>query len=104
MPKERIGNAFMGESYLARYSERHSWVYLGGMEREEVVVMKIFDSREKGGEGVDFCVHCSFELQGGEWRGVRESVEVRAMVFDELGMEDGEEGEVEGGWVLVDRP
>ncbi|KAN0121885.1 hypothetical protein V8E51_000211 [Hyaloscypha variabilis] len=98
VPKEQIGKEFTGESYLATFSERHRWVYLGGMERREVVVMKIFDSKErKGGDGgVDACLHCSFELEGEEWKGVRESIEVRAMVFDELGGEEGEDG-----WVLV---
>lgn len=29
-------------------------------------------------------MHSSFELKGREWEGVRESIEVRALVFDEL--------------------
>ncbi|KAE9382086.1 hypothetical protein N431DRAFT_320768 [Stipitochalara longipes BDJ] len=99
IPKEQIGKHLTGESYLAKYGEGHKWCYLGGMERDEVVVMKIFDSREKrdeGGEGVDCCLHCSFELEGEGWEGVRESIEVRAMVFDELGDEEAEDG-----WVMV---
>jgi hypothetical protein len=67
------------------------------MERGEVVVMKIYDSREKKdgerergeGGGVDCCVHSSFEWEGKEegkgWVGMRESIEVRVMVFDEPG-------------------
>jgi hypothetical protein len=44
-----------------------------------------------GGEWVDgwltvlVCLHSSFELEGGDgkkWEGVRESIEVRVMVFD----------------------
>jgi hypothetical protein len=101
VPKEQIGREFTGKSYLAQYNEKHKWVYLGGMVRDEVCVMKIYHSREKkdgmgegGGEerkGVDCCVHSSFELEGKVWEGVRESIEVRVMVFDEH-LSDGEEG------------
>jgi hypothetical protein len=52
MRKDQIGDDFVGESYLAKWNEGHRWCFLGGMERDEVVVMKIFDS-EKECEGVN---------------------------------------------------
>lgn len=57
MPKEQIGKSFTGESYLAKWSPGHRWCYLGGMGRDEVVIMKIFDSQEKVG---DVGVNCEF--------------------------------------------
>jgi hypothetical protein len=37
-----------------RWREGHKWCFLGGMGRDEVVVMRIFDSLEiEGREGVN---------------------------------------------------
>lgn len=69
---------YIGESYFICHNPKHKWYYLGDQTRDEVAVLKIFDSNEK----VDgrFCVHSSFEIPGQVDE--RESVEVRAMVFD----------------------
>lgn len=58
VPKEQVGKEFSGESYLVRWGEAHRWFFLGGMGRDEVCVMRIWDSWETRGEGVD----CEFIL------------------------------------------
>ena len=63
VPKEQIRRDFTGESYLARFNAEHKWCYLGQMRRDEVVVMKIFDSERKEEGGANCCVHCSFEFR-----------------------------------------
>lgn len=77
VPKSRIEKDYTGESLLAKWNEGQKWVYLGGMESEEVVVMGIYYS----GNDRKGCVHSSFLPEDGAWEGERESIEVRVMVF-----------------------
>lgn len=48
VPKDRIGRGFVGESFLAKFSEQHLWYFLGEQKKDEVLFIKIFDSADAG--------------------------------------------------------
>lgn len=39
-----VRRRYVGEAYFATYSERHKWYYLADQDRDEVVMIKIYDS------------------------------------------------------------
>jgi hypothetical protein len=93
-----VRRKYIGESYFAKYNSGHKWYYMSDQGSDEVAVLKIYDSEENSdakcksklkkkmsslAEGdtylVVVCVHSSFKIAGNE---IRESIEVRTMVFD----------------------
>lgn len=84
-----------GENYLCRWQKNHKWVYFPEMKRDEVMLLKCWDSRgadfiEDAGKPIPpqaqvpgtFSFHSAFEdptspLQAPE----RESMEVRTIAF-----------------------
>jgi len=85
-----------GETFGVRFNEGMQWWYLSAMRGDERLLLQCFDSaidNSSGERGVGGAPHCAFEetREGGGGK-VRESIEVRALVFD------GEEEALEGAW------
>lgn len=69
-----------GETYSVRYNESHRWFYKSGLEPDEALLIKCFDSKVDG--RARRVPHSAFvDPQTGEDVPVRESIEVRALVF-----------------------
>ena len=69
----------VGEIFYVAYSERHRWYYYPDMHRDEVLLLKCFDSdRARGGVGA----HAAFEHPHTPANALpRESIEARAFAF-----------------------
>ncbi|CAJ1375038.1 unnamed protein product, partial [Effrenium voratum] len=78
----------IGENYFARYSEQQRWFYFPRMEKDEVMLLKCWDSRgagfHNGPAPATFSLHGSFEdLAPPPDAPDRESIEVRLVAFFE---------------------
>jgi hypothetical protein len=70
-----------GETLAVRPNEKHKWYYVYGQTPEEVVLIKCFDSKVDG--RARRVPHTAFVNPETVDREVRESIEVRALVFHE---------------------
>lgn len=69
-----------GEIYALFYNEAHRWFYAPAMSRDEVLLLKCFDSARDG--RARFMPHTSFEDPAAPAdKPVRESIELRTLVF-----------------------
>jgi len=70
----------VGETYSVRYQPHHRWFYVPEMQRDEVLLLKCYDSARDG--RARFAPHTAFEDPTAP-DGVppRESIELRAFVF-----------------------
>ncbi|KAI0330283.1 hypothetical protein GY45DRAFT_1251172 [Cubamyces sp. BRFM 1775] len=72
-----------GETFSVKYSPEHKWKYLRGMEPDEFVLIKCFDSKDDGKTAL-FTPHTAFEdPTTPEDAPLRESIELRLLVFYE---------------------
>lgn len=72
--------AHRGEIYSIRHNSKHRWVYLSEMRRDEIVLLKCFDSEEDG--RARFTPHTAIDLPSlTAQTPPRESVEVRLVAF-----------------------
>lgn len=72
-----------GATFSVRWSAAHAWWYLGEQRPDEVVLIKCYDSCEEGG-CARLTPHSAFWDRGTpEGRPSRQSIELRALVFDE---------------------
>jgi hypothetical protein len=70
-----------GETYNIRHNENHQWKYLRGMEPDEGVLIKCYDSVQDGSVA-HFTPHTGFEDPSTPADApLRQSIEVRALVF-----------------------
>ncbi|KAH0579664.1 hypothetical protein J132_02508 [Termitomyces sp. J132] len=70
-----------GETYGMKYNPNQKWKYFHGMTPEEAVLIKCFDSIQDGSVAL-FAPHTGFEdLTTPEGTPLRESIELRALVF-----------------------
>ncbi|KAH7908716.1 hypothetical protein BJ138DRAFT_1128247 [Hygrophoropsis aurantiaca] len=70
-----------GETYGVTYNPGHKWKYLKGMETDELVLIKCFDSLQDGSVAI-LTPHTGFEDPSTpEGSPLRESIELRALVF-----------------------
>jgi hypothetical protein len=70
------------EMYYARYTEEQQWYFVSGMETDEVLFIKCYDSSTREGLARR-CPHSAFEWveEGHDGSSVRESIETRCLVF-----------------------
>lgn len=68
------------EIYSARYSEGQQWYYCSEMEPDETLLIRCYDSSTKTGRATR-CPHSAFEWRDNPDGGVRESIEIRCLVF-----------------------
>ncbi|KAG9311287.1 hypothetical protein JVU11DRAFT_8375 [Chiua virens] len=70
-----------GEAYGVKYNEAHKWKYMKGMQPDEFVLIKCFDSVQDGSVAI-LTPHTGFQDPNRpEGAPFRESIEVRTLVF-----------------------
>jgi hypothetical protein len=80
VPADLVYRDKVGEVYRFTYNVRHRWSYFPRLERDEVILLKCYDSKEDG--RARFTAHSAFDdpLSLPD-AAPRESLEVRALVF-----------------------
>jgi len=80
VPSDLVYPDKVGETYRFTFNPSHRWVYFPRMERNEVILLKCYDSKEDG--RARFTAHTAFEDPTSPANAApRESIEVRALVF-----------------------
>ena len=80
IPYQRRYRHRTGETYHIAYSPEHRWYYFPRMTRDEVIVFKVFDTDPDA--GVQFTAHSAINDPTTPPNApVRESIEMRALVF-----------------------
>jgi hypothetical protein len=80
VPSDLVYRDKVGETYRFTYNPNHRWFYFPNLERNEVILLKCYDSKEDG--RARFTAHSAFEdPTGAPDAAPRESIEVRALVF-----------------------
>ena len=70
----------VGEVYNLAHNPDHRWFYFPGIDQDETILLKCFDSAEDG--RARFTAHTAFEVpESPAGAPPRESIELRAMVF-----------------------
>ena len=72
----------VGETYAVRFNPEHRWFYVPAMQRDEILLIKCFDSAEQG--KARFTAHSAFDDPTSPANApARESIEVRTFAFFE---------------------
>jgi hypothetical protein len=80
VPTDFVYRDNVGEVYRFTYNAQHRWSYFPRLERDEVILLKCYDSKEDGRSR--FTAHSAFEDPTSPPDAApRESIEVRALVF-----------------------
>jgi hypothetical protein len=80
IPSDLIYKDRVGETYSVTYDAGHLWYYVPGMEAEEVLLLKCYDSKTDG--RARFAPHTAFaDPTTPADAPPRESIELRALVF-----------------------
>src|ERR1700739_162180 len=80
VPADLLYRDKVGEVYRFMYNPQHRWFYFPRLERDEVILLKCYDSKEDGRSR--FTAHSAFDdPTSSPDAGPRESIEVRALVF-----------------------
>jgi hypothetical protein len=80
VPSDLIYRDKVGETYRFKHNPNHRWFYFPGLERNEAILLKCYDSKEDG--RARFTAHTAFEDPTSRPNAApRESIEVRALVF-----------------------
>jgi hypothetical protein len=75
---EMTEDGFRGRQWVVLYNRDHAWYYKHGMTREEVLLIKCFDSKSGVARRA---LHSAFEDPAYRGRESRQSIEVRCLVF-----------------------
>ena len=76
-----------GETTTPLHEEGHRWIFFPKMTRDEVLLLKVFDSRRDG--RARFGCHCAFQDPLAEDLSAhRESIETRCLVILPKGVDD----------------
>jgi hypothetical protein len=80
VPTDFVYRDKVGEVYRFIYNAQHRWSYFPGLERNEVILLKCYDSKEDG--RARFTAHSAFDDPTSPPDAApRESIDVRALVF-----------------------
>jgi hypothetical protein len=80
VPTDFVYRDKVGEVYRFTYNPNHRWYYFPRLERNEVILLKCYDSKEDG--RARFSAHSAFDdPTTSPGAAPRESIEVRALVF-----------------------
>ena len=81
IPSERVYNNRVGGILNLSYNPEQEWTYFPDMERDEVILLKCFDSERDG--RARWTAHAAFEDPNGPDPSLpaRESIEVRTLIF-----------------------
>ncbi|KAF2175361.1 putative 7 alpha-cephem-methoxylase [Zopfia rhizophila CBS 207.26] len=79
---DHVRKTYIGETVYPLYQDNYKWYYLNRQTRDEVLILKMFDSEPTA--KAKCCPHTSFKLSAGtDNPRARESIEIRALVFCE---------------------
>ncbi|KAK1765102.1 hypothetical protein QBC33DRAFT_181399 [Phialemonium atrogriseum] len=79
-----VRRRYVGETYFAKYNPDQRWYYLSDMEFDDVILVKVYDSDPE--VPAKRCLHASFQPDdgtGSQQQALRESIELRVLVFTE---------------------
>jgi hypothetical protein len=80
VPSDLVYPDRVGETYRFKYNPNHQWFYFPRLEKNEVILLKCYDSKEDG--RARFTAHTAFEdPTSAPDAAPRESIKVRALVF-----------------------
>jgi hypothetical protein len=80
VPSDLVYRDKVGETYRFTYNPNHRWFYFPRLERNEVILLKCYDSKEDG--RARFTAHSAFDDPTSTRDAApRESIEVRALIF-----------------------
>ena len=80
VPSDLVYRDKVGETYRFTYNPNHRWYYFPRLEKNEVILLKCYDSKDDG--RARFTAHSAFEDPTSPANALpRESIEVRALVF-----------------------
>jgi hypothetical protein len=80
VPSDLVYRDKVGETYRFTYNPGHRWFYFPRLHRNEVILLKCYDSKEDG--RARFTAHSAFDdPTSAPDAAPRESIEVRALVF-----------------------
>ena len=80
VPSDLVYRDKIGETYRFTYNPRHRWFYFPHLEKNEVILLTCYDSKEDG--RARFTAHSAFDdPTSAPDAAPRESIEVRALVF-----------------------
>ena len=80
VPADLVYRDKVGEVYRFTYNPNHRWSYFPGLNRNEAILLKCYDSKEDG--RARFSAHSAFDDPTSSANAApRESIEVRALVF-----------------------
>jgi hypothetical protein len=80
VPADLVYRDKVGEVYRFTFNAQHRWSYFPRLERDEVILLKCYDSKEDG--RARFTAHSAFDDPTSPADAApRESIEVRALVF-----------------------
>lgn len=80
VPSDLVYRDKVGETYRFTYNPDHRWFYFPRLERNEVILLKCYDSKEDG--RARFTAHSAFDdPTSAPDAAPRESIEVRALIF-----------------------
>jgi hypothetical protein len=80
VPTDFVYREKVGEVYRFTYNPNHRWFYFPRLERNEVILLKCYDSKDDG--RARFSAHSAFDDPTSPPNAApRESIEVRALVF-----------------------
>ncbi len=80
VPSDLVYPNRVGETYAVTYNPAHRWFYVPGMQADEALLLKCYDSETDG--RARFAPHTAFEAPNTPSDAPpRESIEVRALVF-----------------------
>ncbi|GAA5946142.1 hypothetical protein JCM3765_000133 [Sporobolomyces pararoseus] len=80
-PQGEPGYQPEGETFAIKHSERHQWYYVSEMGPQEVLLLKCWDNTENGGVRTPHTAFNDPRFYGKEDVPLRQSIEIRALVF-----------------------
>jgi hypothetical protein len=80
VPSDLVYRDKIGETYRFKYNPNHRWFYFPHLQRNEVILLKCYDSKEDG--RARFTAHTAFaDPSSRPDAPARESIEVRVLIF-----------------------
>ncbi|KAJ9157549.1 hypothetical protein NKR23_g180 [Pleurostoma richardsiae] len=76
-----VRRRYVGETYFGMYNPSQRWYYSSGLGCDDLILLKIYDSDPE--VHAKNCLHASFPLGDTGTQGLRESIELRMLVFTE---------------------
>ncbi|KAI0412576.1 hypothetical protein F5X98DRAFT_367177 [Xylaria grammica] len=79
VPTDIVRRRYIGETCFGKYNPKQEWYYLSDQDVNEITILKIYDSKVE--VNAKFCLHSSFPFSEPTRPNLRESIELRFLVF-----------------------